>query len=38
MRLVVIGALCMLAVGAAFADTVTIGGQSTYAYYPFRGC
>jgi len=38
MRGVIIGAVCMLAVGAAFADTILVGGQTTYAYYPFRGC
>jgi hypothetical protein len=38
MKIVGIISLCALAAGAAFADEVIVGGQSTYAAYPFRGC
>lgn len=30
--------LCGVAAGVAFADTVIVGGQTTYCAYPFRGC
>lgn len=38
MKIAGIVVLCALAAGAAFADTVTVGGEGTYAMYPFRGC
>ncbi len=38
MRISGILCLCVLAAGVAFADTVTVGGQTTYCAYPFRGC
>ena len=38
MKVMGIISLCALAAGAAFADTFIVGGQSTYAAYPFRGC
>lgn len=30
--------VCALAVAGAFADTIIVGGTSTYSAYPFRGC
>lgn len=38
MRAVIIGCLCAVAVSAAFADLFVIGGRSTQALYPWRGC
>jgi hypothetical protein len=38
MRVLVVGCLCALAVGAAFADQFVIGSKGSMAYYPFRGC
>jgi hypothetical protein len=38
MRVLVVGCLCAMAVGAAFADHFVIGSKGSMAYYPFRGC
>jgi hypothetical protein len=38
MKILGIVLLCGAAAGIAFADTVTVGGQTTYCAYPFRGC
>lgn len=38
MRVLVVGCLCAMAVGAAFADYFVVGSKGSMAYYPFRGC
>jgi hypothetical protein len=38
MKKVVIGCACILVAATAWAGTVTVGGTSSYAEYPFRGC
>lgn len=38
MKLMMVGCICALAAGAAFADLFVVGGKGTMAYYPWRGC
>lgn len=38
MKALFVGCVCILAAGMALAAAVTVGGQNTYAAYPFRGC
>jgi len=38
MRSLLVVGLCALAAGLAYAESFTVGGQSTQALYPFRGC
>jgi len=38
MKLLAVGCVCALAVGAAFADLFVIGGKSSRADYPWKGC
>jgi hypothetical protein len=38
MRILIVGCLCAMAVGAAFADHFVVGSKGSMAYYPFRGC
>lgn len=38
MRVLVVGCLCAMAVGAAFADHFVIGAKGSRADYPWKGC
>lgn len=38
MRPLLVFTVCALAAGVVFAESFTVGGQSSTAAYPFRGC
>jgi hypothetical protein len=38
MKTLLVLTVCALAAGIAYAESFTVGGQSSTAAYPFRGC